>query len=159
MRTVFIPHIYIPGDGEDGFGGNEAANEESTVVLSVEIQTSDDIETGFAIENVNVVVGGDGAKLRLISWGEKGAVKRGRDIPYPHATTEQYNLLYARLIPASCRTGPTIRSCDARFRDIPAIRLNPDQWEALPNGRGIGVRCSNPFVSDSALPIPVELRA
>ncbi len=95
MRTVFIPHIYIPGDGEDGFGGNEAANEESTVVLSVEIQTSDDIETGFAIENVNVVVGGDGAKLRLISWGEKGLSNADGIFPILMRPTEQYNLLYA----------------------------------------------------------------
>ncbi|KLO07583.1 hypothetical protein SCHPADRAFT_881506 [Schizopora paradoxa] len=95
MRTVFIPHIYIPGDSEDGFAGNEAANEESTVVLSVEVQTSDDIETGFAIESVKVAIGGDGAKSRLISWGEKGPSDTTGIFPILMRPAEQYNLLYA----------------------------------------------------------------
>ena len=92
MRTVFIPQIYIPSDTENE---QDAANEENTVVLCVEIENSGESGAGFSVESVSVSISGEGAKIRLISWGEKGLVDPLSVFPILIRSAEQYNLLYA----------------------------------------------------------------
>ena len=48
----------------------EAGNEEHTVVLCVEVENSGESTLGFAVESVNVKVGGEGAQTRLIGWAD-----------------------------------------------------------------------------------------
>ena len=93
MRTVFIPHLYIPDDPGDS--GRDAASEESTVVLSVEIEAAADARTGFTVDDVHVHIGGDGAKVRMIGWGEGGFSDSSGVLPLFMRPAEQYNLLYA----------------------------------------------------------------
>lgn len=90
MRTVFIPQLYIPGDTDSE---QQATSEESTVVLCVEIENSGDSGAGFSVETVNVSVSGEGAKIRLIGWGE--VTDSATVFPLLMRSSEQYNLLYA----------------------------------------------------------------
>ena len=92
MRTVFIPQLYIPGDADSE---QRATSEESTVVLCVEIENSGDSGAGFSVDSVNVVISGEGAKIRLIGWGEGGASDSAKVFPLLMRPAEQYNLLYA----------------------------------------------------------------
>ena len=68
----------------------EAGNDESTVVLCVEIENSTESHMTFVIEGVDVFISGQGAKTTLIKWGDSRNV-----FPLPIASMEQYNLLYA----------------------------------------------------------------
>jgi hypothetical protein len=110
MRTVFVPYVIFPKDhvnkereptqpysdsdsDEDEWERErkEAGNEESTVVLCVEIENSGESGTGFTVESVDIQVSGEGAKTTLIKWG----CQEKEVFPLAIATGEQYNLLYA----------------------------------------------------------------
>ena len=106
MRTVFIPYVLFPeahpdvpwesnvSASEDAEEWDrerrEAGNDESTVVLCVEIENSGESDMAFVVEDVNVFISGQGAKTTLIKWGDSEDI-----FPLPVASMEQYNLLYA----------------------------------------------------------------
>jgi hypothetical protein len=107
MRTVFVPYVLLPeandtiesDDVLDERERREAGNEERTVVLCVEVENSGESGrgVGFAVEAVDVKVGGEGAKTVLIGWEEGGfadSVEKGT-FPLLVGPMEQYNLLYA----------------------------------------------------------------
>ncbi|KAG9220261.1 hypothetical protein CCMSSC00406_0006326 [Pleurotus cornucopiae] len=76
----------------------ESGNEERTVILSVEVENSGDSGPGvlFEVENVDVRIGGEGARSRLIGWGDGDAKsKEGSKFPIRIESMGQYNLLYA----------------------------------------------------------------
>ncbi|KAI0309582.1 TRAPP trafficking subunit Trs65-domain-containing protein [Amylostereum chailletii] len=99
MRTVFVPHVLLPGSdapGADPFGDADAltaGQTERTVVLCIEIENTGESGVGFAIEAIDVVVGGDegSARVRLVPWGAPGTPP----FPLRMGPMEQYNLLYA----------------------------------------------------------------
>lgn len=76
----------------------ESGNEERTVILSVEVENSGDSGPGvlFEVENVDVRIGGEGARSRLIGWGDADT-KRKEESKFPIRIESmgQYNLLYA----------------------------------------------------------------
>ena len=106
MRTVFVPYVLFPeANAEVPWESNvsaadnaeawdrerrEAGNDESTVVLCVEIENSGESDMAFVVESVDVFISGQGAKTTLIKWGDRGTI-----FPLPIASMEQYNLLYA----------------------------------------------------------------
>ena len=93
MRTVFVPYVLLPSASTSGEG--EAGTEERTVVLCVEIENSGEsgLGIGFEVDGVEVVIGGEGAEAKLISWnGERG--EEGV-FPMKVQSGEQWNLLYA----------------------------------------------------------------
>ncbi|KAI5122583.1 hypothetical protein M0805_004799 [Coniferiporia weirii] len=92
MRPVMVPQIYLPGGADDE---QETSGEESTVVLSVEIENPGDSEAGFSVEVVDVSIRGEDAKIRLIPWGEKGFADLTKVLPILIRPKEQYYLLYA----------------------------------------------------------------
>jgi len=106
MRTVFVPYVLFPeADADVPWESNvsaaenaeawdrerrEAGNDESTVVLCVEIENSGESDMAFVVESVDVFISGQGAKTTLIRWGDRESI-----FPLPIASMEQYNLLYA----------------------------------------------------------------
>ena len=106
MRTVFVPYVLFPEARADvPWESNvsatdnaeewdrerrEAGNDESTVVLCVEIENSGESDMTFVVESVDVFISGQGAKTTLIEWGDRQNI-----FPLPIASMEQYNLLYA----------------------------------------------------------------
>ncbi|KAF8872472.1 hypothetical protein BD779DRAFT_1385913, partial [Infundibulicybe gibba] len=106
MRTVFVPYILLPelegthmDEPDDERDRREAGNEERTVVLCVEVENSGDSGSGvgFAVEKVDVKVGGEGASVTLIGWGKGGFTKHAEKTTFPLRieSMAQYNLLYA----------------------------------------------------------------
>jgi len=107
MRTVFVPYVLLPEDTDnldsdealDERERREAGREERTVVLCVEVENSGDSGpgVGFAVEAVNVKIGGEGARTTLIGWGENGLTQDAEKSTFPLLVgpMEQYNLLYA----------------------------------------------------------------
>lgn len=96
MRTVFVPHIYIPGgDNSDDDIVQEAGSEESTVVLCLEVMNNGESDAGYAIESVGVDVSGEDAKIQLISWGEGGFSDATSIFPLSVRSHERYDILYA----------------------------------------------------------------
>jgi hypothetical protein len=109
MRTVFVPYVLLPEGGREGVGPGEedddererreAGNDERTVVLCVEIENSAESgrRVGFAVEAVEVRIGGEGAKATLIGWEDRDTdFSKQRDrFPLLIGANEQYNLLYA----------------------------------------------------------------
>ncbi len=94
----------------------EAGNEEHTVVLCVEVENSGESSAGFAVESVNVTVGGEGAKTQLIGWGDFDLSAPDKVFPLLIGPEEQYNLLYAV---AFMRTPETDEFSLARGRGLP----------------------------------------
>ena len=106
MRTVLVPYVLFPeGDVQVPWESNvsatenaeewdrerrEAGNDESTVVLCVEVENSGESDMTFIVEAVDVFISGQGAKTTLIRWGDCQNI-----FPLPIASMEQYNLLYA----------------------------------------------------------------
>ncbi|KDQ27298.1 hypothetical protein PLEOSDRAFT_1064653, partial [Pleurotus ostreatus PC15] len=110
MRTVFVPAVMLDEEGDEGGESDDTdadeqraardapSNEERTVILSVEVENSGDSGPGvlFEVENVDVRIGGEGARSRLIGWGEGDAKsKEGSKFPIRIESMGQYNLLYA----------------------------------------------------------------
>lgn len=107
MRTVFVPHILFPEmNSRTGFNADdsdaqerEAGNNERTVVLCVEVENSGEsgLGIGFSVEKVDVNIGGEGASVKLIGWGEGAfeAEVEAHTFPLLIGSMEQYNLLYA----------------------------------------------------------------
>ncbi|KAH9474413.1 hypothetical protein JR316_0012871 [Psilocybe cubensis] len=108
MRTVFVPYVLLPetaGTIEDldeekkEQERREAGSEEKTVVLCVEIENSGDLgmNAGFRVEQVEVSIGGEGAKATLIGWGDSGFTPDAAKHTFPLriGPLAQYNLLYA----------------------------------------------------------------
>ncbi|KDQ55571.1 hypothetical protein JAAARDRAFT_195423 [Jaapia argillacea MUCL 33604] len=94
MRTVFVPYILFPSNSDSDSEREklEAGNEERTVVLAVEVENSGESSMGFAIERVEVMIGGEGATTKLIGCGKK---EGDAMFPVLVGCNEQYNLLYA----------------------------------------------------------------
>jgi hypothetical protein len=106
MRTVFVPYVLfpeahadVPWESNVSAAENaeewdrerrEAGNDESTVVLCVEIENSGESGMAFVVEAVDVFISGQGAKTTLIKWGDCEDI-----FPLSVASMEQYNLLYA----------------------------------------------------------------
>lgn len=106
MRTVFVPYVLFPearadvpwesnvsaAENADEWNRErrEAGNDESTVVLCVEIENSGESGMAFVVEGVDVFISGQGAKTTLIEWGDRQNI-----FPLPISSMEQYNLLYA----------------------------------------------------------------
>jgi hypothetical protein len=106
MRTVFVPYVLFPearpdvpwesnvsaADGAQEWDREqrEAGNDESTVVLCVEVENSGESDMAFVVEGVDVFISGQGAKTTLIKWGDSQDI-----FPLLVASMEQYNLLYA----------------------------------------------------------------
>ncbi|KAF8516344.1 TRAPP trafficking subunit Trs65-domain-containing protein [Gautieria morchelliformis] len=99
MKSVFVPYVVIPGRVEDEGERREAGSEERTVVLSVELgngsSSGGPVSSGFAVEGIDVTVGGEGAKANLIGWGENGFQRGDSVFPMLLGPAEQFNLLYA----------------------------------------------------------------
>ncbi len=93
MRTVFVPFMSFSGNNEKEEDLPEAGSEERTVVLCVEIENPGDSGAGFAVEQIQVGVSGEGARIRLIGWGE-GFEDPEKVFPLLIRSTEQYNMLY-----------------------------------------------------------------
>ena len=107
MRTVFVPYVLLPETSqggedldaaEDERERREAGNEERTVVLCVEVENSGEsgAGVGFAVEKVDVDIGGEGARATLVGWGE-GLVSKdaeAKTFPLLVESMAQYNLLY-----------------------------------------------------------------
>ena len=106
MRTVLVPYVLFPEAGADvPWESNvsaaenaeewdrerrEAGNDESTVVLCVEVENCGESDMTFLVEGVDVFISGQGAKTTLIKWGDSQDI-----FPLPIASMAQYNLLYA----------------------------------------------------------------
>ncbi|KAF8523143.1 hypothetical protein BU17DRAFT_86296 [Hysterangium stoloniferum] len=99
MKSVFVPYVAIPGTFEDEEERREAGSEERTIVLSVELANGSPAtgpeSTGFAVENIDVSVGGEGAMANLLTWGESGLQRSDSVFPLLVGPAEQFNLLYA----------------------------------------------------------------
>ncbi|TFY61753.1 hypothetical protein EVG20_g6945, partial [Dentipellis fragilis] len=118
MRTVFVPYVLLPQDSATASSPNgdaprsagwaisptaeddeldelEAGHTERTVVLCIELENSGESGLGFAVEDVVVRVGGEGARVRLVWWGAEAAQRKGKVFPLRMSGMEQYNLLYA----------------------------------------------------------------
>ncbi|KAF9650873.1 hypothetical protein BDM02DRAFT_3092274 [Thelephora ganbajun] len=106
MRTVFVPYVLfpearadVPSESNVSAAENaeewdrerrEAGNDESTIILCVEVENSGESDMTFVVEGVDVFISGQGAKTTLIKWGDSEDI-----FPLPIASMEQYNLLYA----------------------------------------------------------------
>ena len=95
MRSVLCPAVVIPGDIEDEQEANETGSEERTIVLCVELENTGESKLGFQIDNVAVAVSGEGARAKLISWGEEAFERPESIFPLHIGAREQFNLLYA----------------------------------------------------------------
>jgi hypothetical protein len=99
MKSVFVPYVAIPGTFEDEEERREAGSEERTIILSVELANGSVVaepgSTGFAVEGIDVSVGGEGAIANLLTWGESGLQKSNSVFPLLIGPAEQFNLLYA----------------------------------------------------------------
>lgn len=159
MRTVFVPYFMLPqpgkgphqkrhagvAEGRDGDDTDsldvherellEAGSEEHTVVLCVEVENGGDSAAGFAVENVKVTVGGEGAQTRLIGWGETGILQSDDVFPLHIGPFEQYNLLYAVTFTRS----PEVDEFSlAKGRGLPGVPALQDMQRAVAiiiNGR------------------------
>lgn len=108
MRTVFVPYVLLPEtegtiadleEEEKERERREAGSEERTVVLCVEIENSGDLgmNAGFLVEEVDVSIGGEGARATLIGWGDHAFSPNAAKNMFPLriGPLAQYNLLYA----------------------------------------------------------------
>lgn len=108
MRTVFVPYVLLPEtegtvedleESEKERARREAGSAEKTVVLCVEIENFGDMgqNAAFLVENVQVSIGGDGAKAILIGWGDHGSTPDAAKMMFPLeiGPSAQHNLLYA----------------------------------------------------------------
>lgn len=104
MRNCFVPYVpmtgsttsptsevnYDAGDAADEEEEAAAGSEERTVILSVEIENSNDTGLGFVVESVSLTISGGLAHATLIGWGPEG-----EDVfPLTLQGIDQYNLLY-----------------------------------------------------------------
>lgn len=100
MRTTFVPPIMMSGE-EDSSAQQpfEASSGERTVVLCIEVENSDDSNsgTGFAVESVKATVSGEGAIAHLINGAHGIAAKDAESQMFPLLLqpNAQHNLLYA----------------------------------------------------------------
>ncbi|KDQ11579.1 hypothetical protein BOTBODRAFT_114209, partial [Botryobasidium botryosum FD-172 SS1] len=107
MRNCIVPHLFsfdplTDGAGTStrtGLGGidseerdeDEIDGEDRTVVLCVEIENTPESGAGFLVENVELNIGGDDTKVRLIGWDNTIS----DFFPLKLQSSDQYNLLYA----------------------------------------------------------------
>lgn len=87
-----VPHLIYQSEAENEV---ESIDEESTVVLSIEIENPGDSESGFAVENVTVFIKDEEAKIKLIPWGVDNLEDQDSVFPILMRSREQYYLLYA----------------------------------------------------------------
>ncbi|KAL5495454.1 hypothetical protein ACEPAI_917 [Sanghuangporus weigelae] len=92
MRTVLVPQLYLPQETEEE---HEAGRDESTVVLSIEIENPGDSDAAFSVDAVEVYMKNESTKIRLIGWGEEGFTDPMKVFPLIIRPVEQYYLLYA----------------------------------------------------------------
>jgi len=94
MRSVFVPSVLLsdmPDDNTLSREEREAAADERSVVLCVEVENSGDAgpRVGFQVDKIDVHISGDGASTTLVDWAE------GEVFPLRVGAKQQYNLLYA----------------------------------------------------------------
>ena len=134
MRTVFVPHIILAGDHNDGDTGQEAGSEESTVVLCLELMNSGESEAGYAVESIGVTVSGEDAKIQMISWGEDSS----SIFPLKIRPHERYDLLYAVAFMRPAEEDPTsqvnLSDIQANFQRSVSISITGKPFES--NSRG-----------------------
>ncbi|KAH7104095.1 TRAPP trafficking subunit Trs65-domain-containing protein [Auriculariales sp. MPI-PUGE-AT-0066] len=95
MRSVLSPAVVIPGDPEDELEAEETGSEERTIVLCVELENTGESKLGFQVDNIAVTVSGEGARAKLIAWGEQAFERPESVFPLRIGAREQFNLLYA----------------------------------------------------------------
>ncbi|KAF8331307.1 uncharacterized protein EI90DRAFT_3123467 [Cantharellus anzutake] len=106
MRNCFVPYSPIHGKGKLGEDDDEQdiGTHERTVILSVEIENSEDSGMCFQVENVHVEVSGERSITRFIGWGGKTVEEL---LPLDLASNDQINLIYAvALASPSSVSGP-----------------------------------------------------
>lgn len=95
MRSVHSPAVVIPGDVEDELEMSEIGSEERTIVLCVELENTGESKLGFQVDGIKVQVSGEGARAKLIAWGDKAFENPESVFPLQVGAREQFNLLYA----------------------------------------------------------------
>ncbi|KZW02004.1 hypothetical protein EXIGLDRAFT_665742 [Exidia glandulosa HHB12029] len=95
MRSVHSPAVVIPGDVEDELELREIGSEERTIVLCVELENTGESKLGFQVDSIGVQVSGEGARAKLIAWGERAFDEPESVFPLQVGAREQFNLLYA----------------------------------------------------------------
>ncbi|EJD04158.1 uncharacterized protein FOMMEDRAFT_155278 [Fomitiporia mediterranea MF3/22] len=91
MRTILVPQLFLPEGVDDE---QETGSDESTVVLSIEIENPVDSGAGFSVDTVEVYLKNEITKVRLIGWGEEGFSDPTKVFPLLIRPAEQYYLLY-----------------------------------------------------------------
>ena len=92
MRNCFVPYSPAHIQGEVGHVGEQGiGTHERTVILSVEIENSEESGIGFQIEKVHVEVSGERSITRFIGWGSN---KTQEPPPITLISNNQVNLLY-----------------------------------------------------------------
>ena len=92
MRNCLVPYSPADMQGEDdGVDEQDIGTHERTVILSVEIENSEEAGTGFQVEKVDVEVSGERSTTRFIGWGSK---KTQEPLPITLISNSQVNLLY-----------------------------------------------------------------
>jgi hypothetical protein len=94
MRSVFVPSVLLSDLTKDASLSREereAAADERSVVLCVEVENSGDAgpRVGFQVDKIDVHISGDGASTTLVDWAQ------GQVFPLRVGAKEQFNLLYA----------------------------------------------------------------
>ena len=92
MRTILVPQLYLPHETDEG---QETGKDESTVILSIEIENPGDSDAAFSVDTVEVYMKNEATKIRLIGWGEEGFLDPAKVFPLVIRPGEQYYLLYA----------------------------------------------------------------
>lgn len=92
MRTIIVPQLFLPEGTDDE---QEASGDESTVVLSIEIENPGDSDAAFSVDAIDVYLKNEASKIRMIGWGEEGFADPSKVFPLLIRPAEQYYLLYA----------------------------------------------------------------
>ena len=92
MRTVILPQLVLSSGLHDA--GNDLGDE-STVVLSIEVENPGGSTSGFSVDNVEVFLRNERTKIRLIGWGDRGLMDTESIFPLLIRPAEQFYLSYA----------------------------------------------------------------
>lgn len=92
MRTVILPQLILPGGVHDN---SDDIGDESTVVLSIEVENPSGSTSGFSVDDVEVFLRNERTKIRLIGWGDRGLANSQSAFPLLIRPAEQFYLSYA----------------------------------------------------------------
>lgn len=109
MRSLIVPQLQLSG-AEDGFSEN--SGEESTVVLSIEIENPTDSEAGFSVDSIEVSIRGETVRVQLIGWGDEGFGNPEKVFPLLIKPNEQYYLMYTVTFLRSSDTDSALQASD-----------------------------------------------